>query len=367
MASYAAQMSLFTVAEALAGILAEHARMAAIAGPLHRPSVPLRTLNGFRRLSPHFTKGSLRGWRPMDPSRTFPRRGRSSSWRTPPTRGMGHSSELLQPSPWFAPCKMRTWRLSAWHTSSFRGLCSFGTPNVGRSGTPPALANYTDQLRQRAHASWCHLAGGLIGWFRKQVSRVWSWALPSALLAQPPLRLGGTPPAGERLVSSVCGPSSRLHMTHRIRLPRPGWAERRHTAAGTKSIGGGRNLRRVALVSPTQLPPPPMPEASLGSAPQCLYPGTTRCSPSREGATDGWLGHRTVLVCFSSRGLAAFGMAAVAGDHRQGVAVAAGPQPQSVREQQHGPSPNRRSCNRRGQALTGSLTGAAPAAGAQPQ
>ena len=42
---------------------------------------------------------------------------------------------------------------------------------------------------------------------------------------------------------------NRFHRTHRIRLPRPGWAGRRHTAAGEASI--------ASLSSPPRSPPPP--------------------------------------------------------------------------------------------------------------
>ena len=54
---------------------------------------------------------------------------------------------------------------------------------------------------------------------------------------------------------------SRFHRTHRIRPPRPGWAGRRHTAAGEASI--------ASLSSPPRSPPPPVPwfPAAFGRAP----------------------------------------------------------------------------------------------------
>ena len=51
---------------------------------------------------------------------------------------------------------------------------------------------------------------------------------------------------------------SRFHRTHRIRLPRPGWAGRRHTAVGEASI--------ASLSSPPRSPPPPSPGSPLPSA-----------------------------------------------------------------------------------------------------
>ena len=50
---------------------------------------------------------------------------------------------------------------------------------------------------------------------------------------------------------------SRFHRTHRIRPPRPGWAGRRHTAAGEASI---------ALLSSPPRSPPPSPGSPLPSA-----------------------------------------------------------------------------------------------------
>ena len=59
---------------------------------------------------------------------------------------------------------------------------------------------------------------------------------------------------------------NRFHRTHRIRLPRPGWAGRRHTAAGEASI--------ASLSSAPRSPPPPRP-----SGPRRLPPGATRRGP----------------------------------------------------------------------------------------
>ena len=68
-------MSPSTVAEALASILAERARMGATSEALRRPSVPLRTCNGSRRPSPPFTKELQQGRPQPDPSHTFSRPG----------------------------------------------------------------------------------------------------------------------------------------------------------------------------------------------------------------------------------------------------------------------------------------------------
>ena len=59
---------------------------------------------------------------------------------------------------------------------------------------------------------------------------------------------------------------NRFHRTHRIRLPRPGWAGRRHTAAGEASI--------ASLSSPPRSPPPPRPPV-----PRCHRPDATRRGP----------------------------------------------------------------------------------------
>ena len=123
---------------------------------LRRLSVPLRTCNEFLRPSLPFTKGSQQGQRQPDPSRTFPRPGCSSSWRTRPSPGMGPSSGLLQPSPGFASCESGMWRLSAWHTSRFRGLFSFRTPKLGTRGAPPGLYPCAWTKCESGPTEWLH-------------------------------------------------------------------------------------------------------------------------------------------------------------------------------------------------------------------
>ena len=68
---------------------------------------------------------------------------------------------------------------------------------------------------------------------------------------------------------------NRFHRTHRIRLPRPGWAGRRHTAVGAASI--------ASLSSPPRPPPPPRPWSRVPPGSRCHRPGATRHWPEGGG------------------------------------------------------------------------------------
>ena len=117
---------------------------------------------------------------------------------------------------------------------------------------------------------WCGVSTGTSLVPRAPGRRCLSPSATPHIIAGPQRAQRGTPPWC--LVSGVCCARSRFHRTHQMRLPRLGWAERRHTAAGATSM--------ASLSSPPRCPPPPPHHAPMGQRRETPVPrGAQTCAP----------------------------------------------------------------------------------------
>ena len=178
LASYATRTSLPTIAEALAGVLAERALMGATASSIGGFTSAVRAVEDLQCIAPAVTTlhERITTASASDGLQTYllPT-GLVILVENASKSRYGPSSGPSQPLPRYAFCALGRWPLSEWRISRFRGLSSSGIAKMGKRGTPPDPCQGTRTKYASGPTPSCwDLARNRTCWSGKQVKQAWS-------------------------------------------------------------------------------------------------------------------------------------------------------------------------------------------------